>query len=72
VVVPEPNPVKVPLAYPLPPNHTDWAELVNNWIELKRRDGTIAALFRHWIMGQGAEPRGRRWSVVRNVLHWVN
>ena len=72
VVVPQPDPVKVPLAYGLPPNDSDWASLVNNWIELKRRDGTIAALFRHWIMGQSPERERRRWSVVRNVLHWVN
>ena len=72
VVVPQPDPVKVPLAYGLPPNDSDWASLVNNWIELKRRDGTIAALFRHWIMGESQERERRRWSVVRNVLHWVN
>jgi ABC-type amino acid transport substrate-binding protein len=72
VVVPEPDPVKVPLAYPLPPGDADWAALINGWLELKRRDGTIDALFRHWIMGQSAERRQRRWSIVRNVLHWVN
>lgn len=71
IVVPEPSPVKAPLAYPLPPGDSDWASLVNGWIELKRRDGTVDALFRHWIMGQSSETRQPRWSILRNVLHWV-
>jgi Na+/H+-dicarboxylate symporter/ABC-type amino acid transport substrate-binding protein len=71
IVVPEPDPVKLPMAYGLPPNDTDWAALVNNWIELKRRDGTIDQLYRHWILGQTSEHQTRRWSVIRNVLHWA-
>ena len=72
IVVPEPDPVRVPLAYPLTPHDSDWASLVNNWIELKRRDGTIDALYRHWILGQSSERQDRRWSILRNVLHWVD
>jgi Na+/H+-dicarboxylate symporter/ABC-type amino acid transport substrate-binding protein len=71
IVVPEPDPVKVPLAYPLTPHDSDWASLVNNWIELKRRDGTLDALYRHWILGESPERQHRRWSIIRNVLHWV-
>jgi Na+/H+-dicarboxylate symporter len=71
IAVPDPDRVKVPLAYVLPPNDPDWAALVNNWIELKHRDGTLDALFRYWIMGQDPEGAQPRWSVVRNVLHWV-
>ncbi len=71
VVVPEPDIIKVPLAYPLAPNDGAWATFINTWIELKRRDGTIDALYRHWILGRGAVEQKPRWSVVRNVLHWV-
>jgi ABC-type amino acid transport substrate-binding protein len=71
IVVPDPDPVKVPLAYGLPPNDTDWAALVNAWIDLKRRDGTIDQLYRHWILGQTSEHHNKRWSVIRNVLHWT-
>jgi Na+/H+-dicarboxylate symporter len=71
IVVPMPDPVKVPLAYPLTPGDGDWAAIVNNWIELKRRDGTIDVLFRHWIMGQSRESRQPRWSIMQDVLHWV-
>ena len=71
IVVPEPSPVKVPLAYPLPMHDGDWAGVVNTWIDLKRRDGTIDQLYRHWILGQESAHRPRRWSIIRNVLKWA-
>jgi ABC-type amino acid transport substrate-binding protein len=71
VVVPEPDLIKVPLAYPMSRHDERWQVFVNTWIELKRRDGTIDRLYRHWILGQGAVKTAPRWSIVRNVLHWV-
>ncbi len=48
------------------------ASMVNTWIELKRKDGTIDELFEHWILRKGQrEPKRPRWSVLRDVLHWV-
>ena len=72
VVLPEPGIVKIPLAYPLPSRDQEWVQFVNTWIELKRRDGTIDALYGHWILGKQATKREPRWSVIRNVLHWVD
>jgi ABC-type amino acid transport substrate-binding protein len=71
VVVPEPGVVKIPLAYPVARRDQDWAHFINAWIELKRRDGTIDALYGHWILGKRADKRQPRWSIIRNVLHWV-
>jgi len=50
----------------------EWAQFVNTWIELKQRDGTINALYGHWILGKQAAKREQRWSVIRNVLGWVD
>ena len=72
VVVPEPGIVKIPLAYPVARRDQDWVQFVNTWIELKRRDGTIDALYDHWILGKQAGKRQPRWSVIRNLLHWVD
>jgi len=72
VVVPEPGIVKIPLAYPVARRDQDWVQFVNTWIELKRRDGTIDALYDHWILGKQASKRQPRWSVIRNLLHWVD
>ena len=71
VVVPEPGIIKIPLAYPVAGRDQDWASFLNTWIELKRRDGTIDALYAHWILGKQAGKRQPRWSIIRDVLHWV-
>lgn len=71
VVVPEPTPIKVPLAYPIARRDLDFASFVNTWIELKRRDGTLDVLYRHWILGQTAAVRRPRGSILRGVLHWT-
>jgi ABC-type amino acid transport substrate-binding protein len=72
VVVPEPDVVKIPLAYPVARRDQNWAQFINTWIELKRRDGTIDALYAHWILGKQAAAREPRWSIMRNWLHWVD
>jgi Na+/H+-dicarboxylate symporter len=72
VVVPEPGIVKVPLAYPIAGRDETFADFINTWIELKRKDGTIDDLYKYWILGQNATSRQPRWSIMRNVLGWVD
>lgn len=72
VTVPIPDPIKIPLAYPMPLKERALADYVNAWIELKKRDSTLDAIFKYWILGKGAEQKEPRWSVIRNVLHWVD
>jgi Na+/H+-dicarboxylate symporter/ABC-type amino acid transport substrate-binding protein len=70
VVVPQPRPLKVPLAYIIASEDQPLATVVNTWVDLKRKDGTIDRLFAHWILGQEAVAHVRRWSIMDNVLHW--
>jgi Na+/H+-dicarboxylate symporter/ABC-type amino acid transport substrate-binding protein len=72
VVVPEPGVMKVPLAYPVPPHDPSFASFMNTWIDLKRKDGTLDALYAYWVLGRNAAPPPPRWSIIRNVLHWVD
>jgi ABC-type amino acid transport substrate-binding protein len=72
VVVPSPGHLTVPIAYGLPAQDEAWAALVNSWLELRSRDGSLDMLVEHWIFGRSSAPPPRRWSVVRNVLHWVD
>jgi len=44
------------------------ANFINTWIELKKKDKTIATLYDHWILGKNAVPKQPRWSVLRNIL----
>jgi ABC-type amino acid transport substrate-binding protein len=72
VVVPLPDPIKVPLAFALPRGQPELALFVNTWLDLKRRDGTVDALYRYWILGRDREPARPRWSIIRDVLHWID
>ena len=72
VVVPQPGIIKVPLAYPVPAQDPSFASFMNSWIDLKRKDGTIEALYDYWVLGRNAAPPPPRWSIIRNVLHWVD
>jgi len=71
VVVPGPGAIRVPLGFPIGKRDERFASFVNTWIGLKRKDGTLEASYKHWILGQDAAPRQPRWSIVRDVLHWV-
>jgi hypothetical protein len=71
-VVPAPGIVKVPLAYPIARHDQAFVEFINLWIDLKKKDGTIDTLYRYWVLGRNDTVKTRRWSVVRDVLHWVN
>ena len=69
IVVPEPGTIKIPLAYPLPKHDIEWARVVNTWIEMKQKDGSYDALYRHWLLGQSTKVPKPRWSIMGNVLH---
>jgi ABC-type amino acid transport substrate-binding protein len=68
VAIPKPDVLAVPLAYPLPRGDQELANFINTWIELKKKDKTIATLYDHWILGKNAVPKQPRWSVLRNIL----
>ena len=71
VVVPEGVPIRMPLVYPLAGDDAAWTRFVDAWIALKKRDGFIDALYEHWIRGRAVSHPRPRWSVVRDVLGWV-
>jgi ABC-type amino acid transport substrate-binding protein len=71
VAIPQPVILKGPVAYQLPRGDREFVDFINVWVDLKKRDGTVAALYDYWILGKNAEPRQPRWSVIRNLLHWV-
>jgi len=72
VVVPQPDVIRLPLAYPVARGDRALADFLTSWIELKKGDGTIDRLYDYWILGKDAEPRSPRRSIIRNVLHWVD
>jgi len=72
IVVPQPVETRLAAGFIVPGTDNEWALYVDEWVEINKVDGSIDSLFRHWIQGQGAIPDERRWSVIRNVLGWVD
>ena len=71
VVVPGPAPIQIPLAIATPPGESGLTTVINTWIDLKQRDGTLDGLYQYWVLGRERTPPRPRWSIIRDVLHWV-
>jgi hypothetical protein len=39
---------------------------------MERDYGELDSKYNYWILGKNIEENNSRWSVVRNVLHWVD
>jgi len=73
VVTPWSDNYAIPLVYPYSGDQdNEMDEFLDHWVLLKQRDGTTEQAHEYWILGKGGEKRERRWSVIRNVLGWVD
>ena len=72
VVTPFPRQIALPLVYPFQENDQKADEIFDHWIELRKNDGTIQVGYDYWILGKGTEQKQPRWSIIRNVLHWID
>jgi ABC-type amino acid transport substrate-binding protein len=57
-----------PLGYATAEGDDEFLRYLDLWIDLMR---LVTRLHDHWILGRTANPRKQRWSVIRDVLHWV-
>jgi Na+/H+-dicarboxylate symporter len=71
VVVPTRRKLAMPLVFPMPNGDLAFAELIDFWISSQERSGGVAELYDYWILGKGAEVPAPRWSVLRDVLGWI-
>jgi len=68
-----PRPVKsFQISYAVPRGSPITLEVVNAWLSLARKDGTIDRLYDYWVQGKIGSRRPPRWSVIRDLLHWVD
>jgi len=72
VVTPTQRRISMPLVYALPLKDEGFAGFIDFWISIQQSMGRIDQLFEYWIRGEGAEQQGPRWSVMRDVLGWVD
>jgi Na+/H+-dicarboxylate symporter len=62
---------KFPVAYAVAHDNLELQAFLNSWLTVHKSAGTVQALYDKWILGKGAEKHSPRWSVIKDVLHWV-
>ena len=74
VVVPEPNLFVYELAYPIPitPGDDKFLSYLNHWLSLEKTNEELNRQFDYWILGRTPERKVPRWSIIRDVLKWVD
>lgn len=72
VAIPHPVVITAPMAYPIALGDPDMLRYINTWVDLKQKDGTFQKVYDHWILGRQATQTQPRWSVLRDVLRWVD
>jgi Na+/H+-dicarboxylate symporter len=71
VVVPKPRLGTQAVGIAVAGGDQDLLNYLNSWIDVSKRHKLIEELHDHWILGRGAEEKQTRWSVIRDVLGWV-
>jgi len=62
---------KLSMAYAVAPREVALAEYISRRLEIFKETPHYERLFNHWILGKTAASKAPRWSVLRNVLGWV-
>ncbi len=71
VVVPRPV-LQVPIVYVVPQNRPLLLRAMNAWLLIEGQIGGIDQLLDYWIEGHTDQVEPPRWSIIRDVLHWVD
>ncbi|MBS0649186.1 MAG: cation:dicarboxylase symporter family transporter [Verrucomicrobia bacterium] len=59
-------------AYPTQREDEQLVHFLNEWLQLKQEQGFELKQRQYWFLGKLNNPEAQRWSVIRNVLHWVD
>ena len=71
-VVPENFGAPFLIAYLTPPKSEEFTRFINQWLNLKKTSGFEERMTSYWLEGNPRLSPSPRWSVLRNVLHWVD
>ncbi|MHC4408411.1 MAG: cation:dicarboxylate symporter family transporter [Planctomycetota bacterium] len=72
VVIPEGIAVNVPVVFAVRPAR-ELERMIDTWVQIKEDDGTVRRLYEFWVLGKVSQEKHKpRWSVIRDVLGWVD
>jgi Na+/H+-dicarboxylate symporter/ABC-type amino acid transport substrate-binding protein len=71
VVVPRPV-VQLPVVYAIAPDNPSLLRAMNEWLLIEKATGGVDEIYDYWIQGRTAQVQPPRWSVIRDVLGWID
>jgi hypothetical protein len=71
-VIPSPARRAIPIVFALPDSDEAFKNYVDIWIQTSISLGVMDRAYERWILGRDTVARQPRWSVIRDVLHWVD
>ncbi len=71
VAIPEPH-LASPIAIATAFHNQPLLDFIDDWLVLQKTNGNLERLYDTWILGKGVKKKEPRWSILRNVLHWVD
>lgn len=74
VILPNPTIGKDALSYPIKYGAHNFMCYLDNWLKLKQDEGFTEKQYNLWILGKTEEvlPYQPRWSILRDLLHWID
>ena len=70
LVTPSPT-LFVPLGFAVAKGDSELLAFLEAWLLSAKVDGTVDQLYNFWMLGKIKQSRAPRWSVIRNVLGWI-
>ncbi|MCX6340535.1 MAG: cation:dicarboxylase symporter family transporter [Candidatus Aureabacteria bacterium] len=59
-------------AYPVAMDSDEsFLRFVNAFLDMQRAHGALQQKYEYWVLGKNPYRKRQRWSVIRDVLHWV-
>jgi len=60
------------MAYPIARGNSEFLNFVNTWLTTAKLSDKAQNEYNYWILGKDPKLVKPRWSVMRDVLHWVD
>jgi Na+/H+-dicarboxylate symporter/ABC-type amino acid transport substrate-binding protein len=71
IAIPEPHIHNDYLGYPVAGNQERLLEYINQWLRIQKLQGFMGKQYDKWVLGKTPEFKKQRWSIIRDVLHWI-
>jgi ABC-type amino acid transport substrate-binding protein len=71
VVVPRPV-IQLPVVYVVARDNFSLLRAMNEWLLIEKATGGVDEIHEYWVQGKTDQVQPPRWSVIRDVLGWVD